>query len=126
MNLLAPWFLAGLGAIAVPILVHLIHKERKDVQFFPSLMFLHRIPYQAVRRQKIRHWLLFLMRCAAVALLALAFARPFLTGRAAAAGLSGGGARDVVLLLDRSYSMGYDTRWARALDSARAVVASLG
>jgi hypothetical protein len=126
VNLLAPWFLAGLGAIAVPILVHLIHKERKDVQYFPSLMFLHRIPYQAVRRQKIRHWLLFLMRCAAIALLALAFARPFLTGRAAAAGLSGGGARDVVLLLDRSYSMGYDTRWTRALDSARAVVASLG
>ena len=51
MSFLAPLFFAGLAALAVPILVHLTHKERKDVVVFPSLMFLSRIPYQAVRRR---------------------------------------------------------------------------
>ena len=78
MSFLAPLFFAGLAALAVPILVHLTHKERKDVVVFPSLMFLSRIPYQAVRRQRIRHWLLFALRCLALIFLALAFARPFL------------------------------------------------
>ena len=52
----------GLGAIAVPILVHLIQRERKRVVEFPSLMFVQRIPYQSVRRRRIRHWFLLLMR----------------------------------------------------------------
>src|SRR5258705_12292502 len=72
MAFLAPLFFAGLVALAVPIIVHLTHKERKDVVVFPSLMFLSRIPYQAVRRQRIRHWLLFALRCLALILLALA------------------------------------------------------
>ena len=65
MAFLAPLFLAGLVALAVPIFVHLTHKERKDVVVFPSLMFLTKIPYQAVRRQRIRNWLLFALRCLA-------------------------------------------------------------
>ena len=120
-NLLAPWFLLGLAALAVPVLVHLTHRERKTVLRFPSLMFLERIPYQAVRRQRIRNLLLFALRCAAVTLLVLAFARPFLARRSALLGASTG-ARDVVILLDRSYSMAYGDRWTRARSAARRVV----
>jgi len=50
MNFLAPAFLAGLAAIAVPVIIHLINRERKVVVEFPSLMFLQRIPYRSVRR----------------------------------------------------------------------------
>ena len=125
MAFLAPLFLAGLVALAVPILVHLTHKERKDVVVFPSLMFLSRIPYQAVRRQRIRHWLLFALRCLALILLALAFARPFLTRPASAAPVRGLGARELVILLDRSYSMSYGDRWTRAADAAKRAVAGL-
>src|SRR5690242_6736928 len=121
LSLLAPWFLAGLAALAVPVLVHLTHKERKTVLHFPSLMFLERIPYQAVRRQRIRNWLLFALRCVAIALLVLAFARPFLARRAALLGASHG-ARDVVILLDRSYSMAYGDRWTRASSAAKRVI----
>ncbi|MGB7218873.1 MAG: BatA domain-containing protein, partial [Vicinamibacterales bacterium] len=77
MSFLTPLFLAGLGAIAIPILIHLIQRERKRVVQFPSLMFLQRIPYHSVRRRRIRHWLLLAMRVTAIALLVLAFARPF-------------------------------------------------
>ena len=37
---LVPAFLAGLAAIAIPVLVHLRHRERKEPVRFPSLMFL--------------------------------------------------------------------------------------
>ena len=40
-------------------------------------MFLQRIPYRSMRRQKIRNWLLFALRCLGLILLAAAFARPF-------------------------------------------------
>jgi len=123
-SLLAPWFLLGLAALAVPVLVHLTHRERKAVLRFPSLMFLERIPYQSVKRQRIRNLLLFALRCAAVALIVLAFARPFLARRSALLAATTG-ARDVVVLLDRSYSMAYGDRWTRARSAARRVVEGL-
>ena len=125
MSFLTPLFLAGLAAIAVPVIIHLIQKERKNVVAFPSLMFLRRIPYQSVNRRKIRNWPLLLLRLAALALIVLAFARPFLTEDAITAAAAGG-AREVVILLDRSYSLGYEGRWARAQDAARQAISGLG
>ena len=125
MSFLAPLFLVGLSAIAIPILIHLIQRERKRVIQFPSLMFLQRIPYQSVRRRRIRHWLLLAMRAAALALLVLAFARPFFPqGAVAAAALSG--AREVVIVLDNSASMGYGDHWDKAKTAARRIVDGLG
>ena len=98
MSFLTPLFLVGLAGLAIPVILHLIQKERKNVVQFPSLMFLRRIPYQSVRRRRIRHWLLLFMRLAALALIVLAFARPFLRRTEIAAGASG--AREVVILLD--------------------------
>ena len=123
MGLLAPLFLLGLAAIAVPIVIHMIQRERKEVIEFPSLMFVRRIPFHSFRRQRIRHWFLLLLRCAALALLVLAFTRPFIRSPALAAVTDG--AREVVVLLDRSYSMGYLDHWTRARDAARDVVNGL-
>src|SRR3954447_10172352 len=125
MSFLTPLFLAGLGAIAIPVLIHLIQREKKRVIEFPSLMFVRRIPYQSVRRRRIRHWALLLMRAAAIALIVAAFARPF-TRQGNLAAASGGGAREIVILLDQSASMGYGDHWTRAKDAARTVVRGLG
>ena len=125
MSFLAPAFFLGLGAIAIPILIHLIQRERNRVVMFPSLMFLQRIPYQSVRRRRIRHWFLLAMRVAAIALVVLAFARPFFRqGALAAAAIAG--AREVVILVDQSASMGFGDHWQRARDAAHQVVAGLG
>ncbi|HVX41301.1 MAG TPA: BatA domain-containing protein [Gemmatimonadaceae bacterium] len=117
MSFLAPAFLLGIAAVAVPVIIHLIHREKRVVVEFPSLMFLQRIPYKSVRRQKIRHLLLLILRCLAFALLAAAFARPFFEHPQAAVATRG--AREVVILLDHSASMGYGARWARARDAAK-------
>jgi len=125
MQLLAPLFLAGLAAIAVPILIHLTHKERREPVRFPSLMFVQRVPFRAQHRRRIRDWLLFLLRVSAIVLLCIAFARPLLRGTGMTAA-GPGAARDVVLLIDRSFSMEYGDRWDRAISEARERVGGLG
>ncbi|MGI8844155.1 MAG: BatA domain-containing protein [Gemmatimonadaceae bacterium] len=123
-GLLAPIFLAGLALLAIPVLVHLTHKERKEPVEWPSLMFLQRIEYRAARRQRIRHWLLLLLRATAMALVVMAFARPVMDGVAAATGADGG-PRHLVVMLDRSHSMQYGDRFARAQEAARNAVSAL-
>jgi hypothetical protein len=125
MSFLAPIFFLALGAIAVPVIIHLIQRERKEPLRFPSLMFLRQVPYKSTRRRKIRNWPLFVLRCLAILLLAAAFARPFVDRDVAAVGAISN-ARELVLMLDRSYSMGYGDRWDRAVAAARAEIASLG
>ena len=125
MNFLAPAALAGLLAIAIPVLIHMIHRERRETIAFPSLMFLRKIPYRSVRRQKLRHLLLLAVRCLAIAIIVWAFARPFFERRMAANPAASGG-REVVVLLDRSYSMANGGRWTRALNAARGVAGQLG
>ena len=125
LTFLAPFFLAGIVAAAVPIYLHLVQRERKDAVEFPSLMFLQRIPYRSVRRQRIRHWALLALRCLALLLLATAFARPFFRRDSGITAGGPGSTREVVVLLDRSYSMGYGDRWTRAQGAARRVVDGL-
>jgi aerotolerance regulator-like protein/VWA domain-containing protein len=125
MGFLAPAFLAGLALLAVPVLVHLTHRPRSTTVPFPSLMFLQRIPYKSSRRRTLRNRLLFALRCAALALLAAAFARPFLGSRGTLAASAGQG-RTRVILLDRSGSMAYGERWAKGVAAARRAIGELG
>jgi len=118
VSLLQPAFLFGLAALLVPVLLHLVHRERRQTLEFPSLMFLRRIPHRSVRRQKLRHLWLLALRCLGLALLTLGFAQPLLQAPIAAAG-SPEGARGVVLLVDRSWSMATSGRWTRAVAAVR-------
>lgn len=124
-GLLAPLFLLGMLAVAVPILVHLVHRERKDPLAFPSLMFLRRVPFRSARRQRIRYWLLFLLRTAALLLIAAAFARPWLKSPNVTGARALGG-KDIVVLVDRSYSMSARGVWDKAQRAAADVVAGAG
>ena len=124
MAFLAPLFFAALATLAIPIAIHLTQRERKQVVEFPSLMFLEKIPYQSVRRRRIRDWPLLAMRIAAIVLIVLAFSRPFFERPMLALG-NASGPREVVILLDRSYSMGYGDRWTRAQAAARQAVQGL-
>ena len=126
MSFLAPLFFVGLLAIGIPILVHLIQRERKEVIYFPSLMFIRRIPYQSVERRRIHNWLLLLLRAAAMALIIAAFSRPFMRVDPLKAAAATTGAREVIVLLDHSASMGYGDHWTRAQAEAEKIVNTLG
>jgi len=126
VTFLTPFFFLGALALAVPVIIHLTNREKKDVVDFPSLMFLRRVPYRSVRRQKLRHLLLFALRCLALLLLVIAFARPFFESPTSAAAAALGGPRDVVFVIDHSYSMGYDNRLEAAKQIARSQIEALG
>ncbi len=126
MTFLTPFFFLGALALAVPVIIHLTNREKKDVVEFPSLMFLRRIPYRSVRRQKLRHLLLFALRCLALLLLVIAFARPFFESPSSAAAATLGGPREVVFVIDHSYSMGYENRLEAAKQFARSRIGALG
>jgi hypothetical protein len=125
MGWLTPAFLAGIAALAVPLVIHLIRRERHDAVQFPSLMFLSRIPQRTIKQRYIRNWWLFLARCLALLLLVGAFARPYINDPEVGSP-TGDAAREVVILVDRSYSMGYGDHWQRALTAAREAVDGLG
>ena len=124
MGLLAPLFLLGLAAVAVPVIIHVRLRHRSQVVAFPSLMFISRAPYRSVRRRRLRDLLLLALRCLALALLALAFARPLFQGDAAANAAAAN--RLTVVLLDNSFSMGFGGRWQRATTAAASAFDGLG
>ena len=104
MSLLAPLYIAGALAIALPILFHLIRRTPQGRQEFSSLMFLSPSPPRITKRSRIQNWLLLLLRATALAILALAFARPFLR-QAADASVTEARGRRVAILIDSSASM---------------------
>jgi hypothetical protein len=120
MAFLNPIFLLGAIAAAVPVLVHLVRRTRAPRIQFPSLMFLRKIEQKTIRRRKLRNLLLLLIRCAALLLLALAFARPFFTGSTPVS--ASGDHNSTVILVDGSYSMRYGDVFNRARQSARNMI----
>lgn len=120
MAFLNPIFLLGAMAAALPVLVHLVRRTRAPRVQFASLMFLRKIEQKTIRRRKLRNLLLLLMRCAALLLLALAFARPFFTGSSPVS--ASGDHTSTVILIDGSYSMRYGEVFNRARQSARNMI----
>src|SRR5882672_2084373 len=79
MSFLNPFFLFGSLALAVPVLIHLVRREKSEVVRFSSLMFLLKVPKRSVRQQKLKNLLLMLLRLLILALLVAAFMRPYMT-----------------------------------------------
>jgi hypothetical protein len=76
MTFLNVSLLAGLGLVAVPIVLHLMMRRQPKQHPFPALRFVRRRQIANTQRLQLRHWLLLALRCAALALGALALARP--------------------------------------------------
>src|ERR1700685_1117677 len=100
MGLLAPWALAGLAAVGLPVWLHLLKKHKTTPVPFSSLMFFERRTQSSIKHRRLQFLLLLALRTAVLALLALAFARPFLQARL---GALAGGRKLVVLAIDRSF-----------------------
>jgi hypothetical protein len=119
--------LAGLGALAVPVLIHLLLRQRKRRLRFSTLRFFEKHDEQSSQRRKLRNMLLLATRLLLLTLLVLAFARPFLTG-----GQGAGPRRPhrlAVLVVDRTASVqAVDSggpRWPRVREALRKILADL-
>src|SRR5882762_10297598 len=115
MSFLAPLFLAGAAAIALPVLFHLIRRTTQEKTVFSSLMFLMPSPPRLTRRSRLEHILLLALRCLVLCLLALGFARPFIK-KAISDDAPSAGAKRIVILVDTSASMRRANLWSDARD----------
>jgi hypothetical protein len=120
MSFLAPLYLAGLAAIGLPILFHMIRRTPKGKVPFSTLMFLEASPPRVTSRSKIEHWLLLLIRATALILLALAFSRPFLRQSEDMAVDAENKRR--AILVDVSASMRRDGLWEQATQKVDAIL----
>jgi len=119
MGFLAPWFLAGLAALGVPVFVHLLRKHVTIPRPVSSLMFFERGIQSSTRHRRLRYLLLFALRAVLLLLVVLAFANPFV--RRPATDANG---RLLLIVLDDSFSMRAGTRFADAKQQALAVLAA--
>src|SRR3954462_3364205 len=117
MNFLAPFFLIGALAAAVPIVLHLLKREPEQRVAFSAGPLLTQAPVEHSSRRRLRELLLLALRVAALLLLAFAFARPFL---ASGAGQVGSGL--TVIALDTSMSMSAPGQFDRAKQLARLAI----
>ncbi|NGP89620.1 BatA domain-containing protein [Fodinibius halophilus] len=78
MNFLNPFFLFGLLAVAIPVIIHLINLQRPKKVAFSTLSFFNELRKTTIRRIRIKQYLLMALRVLALLFLALALARPFL------------------------------------------------
>src|SRR5437763_12115762 len=68
--------LLGGAFVAIPVVLHLIMRQRPKQLIFPALRFVRERRLANQRRLQLRHWMLLALRCGGVGLLALALARP--------------------------------------------------
>ena len=76
MSFLNPLLLFGLAAVAVPIIIHLLNRRKFRKIDWAAMKFVKLSIDQNQRRMKLEDLILLLLRCALLALLALALARP--------------------------------------------------
>ena len=81
---LSPLFLIGVAAAAIPIAIHLFYRRAEPVIDFAAMRYLRSAPVEHARRRRLRELVLLALRVGALALLALAFARPYFTDPVAA------------------------------------------
>ena len=124
LSFLAPLFFAGMALIGAPYLIHRIRRPEREPLKFSSVMFIPDITKEVIERRQIEHILLMLLRMAVLALLALAFARPY--WRAMAAVDSTDAPKRHMVLLDASYSMDRADAFEEAKRAARRVLDSAG
>src|SRR6201998_884980 len=120
MGFLAPWFLAGIAALAVPFYVHLLRRHTTVPRAFSSLMFFERGTQSSIKHRRLRYLLLLSLRALLLLLLALAFANPFIRRSAAKMNSE----KLELLVIDNSFSMRAGTRLADAKREALAVLSS--
>ena len=122
MQFLYPGFLWALCLLAIPIIIHLFYFRRFKKVYFTNVKFLKEIKEETSSRNKIKNWLILLMRLLALSALILAFAQPFLpVGKNVQIGK-----RTISIFIDNSFSMeakaSDELLFQRAREKAREVI----
>src|ERR1700683_4672757 len=122
MGLFAPWFLAGLAGLALPVYLHLLNGQTTKPKRVSSLMLFESRTQSSTRHRRLRYFLLLSLRLLVLLLLILAFANPFINRNTATLSSD----RLGLLVVDNSFSMRAGTRLAAAKEAGISVLAGKG
>jgi hypothetical protein len=111
------YLLAGMALAAVPVVIHLVMRQKPRRLPFPAFRFLLQQHLTNRRRLRLQHLLLLLLRMLLIAALCVALARPRLQSGSLALGTEQPVA--AVLVFDTSESMGLSDGKLTRLDDAR-------
>ncbi len=123
MSFLYPLFLAGITAVGLPIVLHMIRRHTRKRVTFSSLMFLRTTLPRFKSRSRLENLPLLALRCASLILLAFGFSRPFFWRPAPESQVHLG--RRMVLLIDTSASMRRAGMWTQVISQAQSILEGL-
>ena len=102
MHLIYPWFLMGLLAIAIPVIIHLLNLRRPQRVLFTNTSFIKEVQLTTIRHRRIQHLLILLARMTTIIGLVLVFCQPFIPVSQNKASLNTAGTN---VLVDNTFSM---------------------
>ncbi|MFA6200373.1 MAG: BatA and WFA domain-containing protein [Bacteroidales bacterium] len=117
MHFINPYFLFGLLAIAIPIIIHLFNFRRFKKVYFSNVKFLREVEISTKKQNKVRSWILLCSRILAIICLVLLFAQPYFSNSETK--LVEKGLNAVVVCVDNSFSMQNQGKEGRLLDEAK-------
>jgi hypothetical protein len=112
--------MAGIAAVSLPIILHMIRRHTRKRVTFSSLMFLRTTVPRFKNRSHLENLPLLILRCIILCLLAFAFSRPFFPRQEPGKRVSP--ASRIVLLIDTSASMRREGMWTQVVSEAKSVL----
>ncbi|MFN9883839.1 MAG: BatA domain-containing protein, partial [Bacteroidota bacterium] len=117
MSFVYPAFLWALGALSIPVIVHLFSFRRYKIIYFPNVSFLQEVKKESDSRTRIKHWLVLASRLLALAFIIFAFAQPVLNNKNPELKK---GKKAVSIYIDNSFSMQSHQNDVSVLETAKA------
>ncbi|MEO7991413.1 MAG: BatA and WFA domain-containing protein [Chryseolinea sp.] len=114
MTFLYPSFLWALGALSIPVIIHLFNFRRTTKVYFSNTRFLKQVKEATSAKRKLKHYLILVSRLLFLFFLVMAFCQPIIPAKE-----QFGSNRNIILYLDNSQSMSAQmTDKVRGLDAA--------
>ena len=117
MQFVNPYFLFGLFALAIPIIVHLFNFRKYKLFYFSNTRFLQELQQKTNKQSRLRKLIILSLRLLAIAALVLAFARPYIPTKESEN--TNAGAACIVIYVDNSFSMENDAVKGNLLHEAK-------
>ena len=115
MSFLYPSFLFALGALSIPIIVHLFNFRRYKKVYFTNVRFLKEVQQESKSKSTLKRLLILASRLLALTCLVLAFAQPYIPSNHNIKK----DVRSIIIYIDNSFSMQAANKNGSLLDDAK-------
>ena len=117
MSFVHPYFLWGLLAVSIPIIIHLFNFRRYKKVYFTNVQNLKDLKKETKKKSQLKHLIVLLLRILTIVSLVLAFAQPYIPVPGSLSDLNK--RKAVSIYVDNSFSMEALTEDLSLLDKAK-------